>query len=588
MNRLHNLKYLFFIVLPIIAIAVWYSPVLFKGYPASSMQAQIILGKNIAKTGTYAMENDLNVFLSSSLINKEGHLSFAGNKLTSYLYAFVFKLLGFLNWNQLVLFSVILNAITLLIFSFLVFYLFNFRTSLFFSLIYIFIPFNWIQTNISGAYEFALFFISLFSLFYFLGSPRPPSVEAGGEAGRKLKYDFVFLVLSGSFLALASLAREAFLLFIPVFFIYLLLRKEKRAIIFIFAPLLIIFSIFYLPDFFSDRNSYSRLFLGAKTSESVVANDYVIYGEFYPDPYTYHFDKENFLNEYAKRRDSAGLISSVVLEKMPVNLGIVGHMSFGRRILLSLLLVVDHAGRFISWEDVGGPFIFLLMLLGFYYLRKNQRPLFRLFIYLILGTIFLLAFVVLAGRSHLIDFGWILAFLAALGLLSLISILETHFKLDKKKTFLLSGFILAMVLYSLLLAVHTYLGRVYDNKNNLIALSYVSKIKSLDISDKDVIALCDDDQFLTALSLNYLTDKSVVVFQQGTIKKLLENGKLASAFKNFGVTHIVGYSEDLSKKILKATNVVNISSSNVGDTGNIKEEGSTILNIKNWLMNFIK
>lgn len=121
MNKLHNFKYLFFIVLPIIAAAVWYSPVLFKGYTVSDIGDQIILGRNVAKTGMYAMENDLNVVLSSSLIKEEAHISFTGNKLTGQLYALIFKVFGLLSWNRLILFSIILNAITLLIFVFLFF-----------------------------------------------------------------------------------------------------------------------------------------------------------------------------------------------------------------------------------------------------------------------------------------------------------------------------------------------------------------------------------------------------------------------------------------------------------------------------------
>ncbi len=584
MNRLHNLKYLFFMVLPIIAVAVWYSPVLFKGYTISPIFDQIILGKNIAKTGMYAMENDLNIFLSSSLIEKEAHPSFLGNKLTGYLYALVFKLFGFLSWNQLILFSAILNAITLLIFAFLVFYLFNFRTSLIFSLIYIFLPFIWVVVD-GPCYEFALFFISLFFLFYFLGSPRPPSVEAGGEAGRKLKYGSVLLVLSGLFLALAGLAREAFFLFIPLFFIYFLLKKEKRMIIFVFIPLFVVLSIVYLPDFLRSRNAYLEMIPEIKPSENLESNDFVSYGEFYPDPYTYHFDKENFLKEYANKRDSQNLMQSVYLQKGAVNNVKADHITLGRRVLLGLFLLVNHMGAFISWEAVGGPFIFFLMLLGLYYLKKKQESLFWLFVYLISGIIFLLSFVFLAGRNHSIDFGWILALLAALGLLSLVTIFEVCFKLDKKKTFLLTGFILAIVLYNLLLAGHTYWGRVYDNKENLMVLNYASKIDKLNISDKDVIAVEGSGGYYSALDLNYLKDKSVVVFQQGTIKKLLENDKLASAFRTFGVKYVAGYPEDLSKKILKVTNVVNISSSDAGDIEEFVIENNSI---KSWLMNLIK
>lgn len=573
MNKLRNFKYLFFLILPVIAVAVWYSPVIFKGHSCSDMTEQIVLGKNIAKTGMYAMESNLNVLLSSSLIKEEGHTSFVGNDLTGRLYALVFKAFGFLNWNQLILFSAILNAITLLIFAFLVFYLFNFRTSLVFSLIYVFFPFNWMETNHLGIYEFALFFISLFFLFYFLG--------------QKSKYSSISYIFSGLFLALAVLARNTFILFIPVFFIYLLFKKEKRTIVLIFVPVFVILSVFYLPNLFTNRNAYLQLIPGVKSSESLEANDFITYGEFFPDPYTYHFDRGDFLKEYAVRRDSPSLIPSLYVQKASVTNAKADYISFGRRILLSFLLLIDHAGRFISWEVMGGPFIFLLILLGLYFLKKEQTSLFWLFVWFISGLFFLFSFVVLVGRQHFSDFNWILTLLATLGLLSIVSILETYFKLDKKKTFLVFVFILVMVLYNLLLAGHTYWGRICDNKNNSIMLEYASKIKKLNIPDRDVIAVGTGGLF-GALELNYLKDKSVVVFQQRTVKKLLENGKLNSAFKNFGVKYIVGYPEDLSKKILKEADVINISSNGFDSQDNTEEVAFENYDIKSWLMNFIK
>jgi 4-amino-4-deoxy-L-arabinose transferase-like glycosyltransferase len=509
------------------------------------------------------------------LIKEQAHPYSIGNKLTGYFYAMVFKTFGFLSWNQLILFSVILNAITLLIFSLLVFYLFDFRTSLVFSLIYIFIPFIWAQTQMPGAYELTFFFVALFFLFYFLGIRK--------EQKRRL----FFFILSGLFLALTCLARETFFLLIPIIFVYLLLKKEKQAIIFIFVPVFAAIFIFYLPDFLANHNSYLQLFPVTKTSEELRFGNFTSsYDVFYPDPYTYHFDKDNFLKEYTKRRASQSLIFSIYLQRGAVNVG-ADQFPFGRRILLNLLLSVGHAGRLISWEDLGGPLILSLILFGLYFLKKERPPLFWLFVCIISGIIFLLSFVFLLARNHSMDFGWILALLAALGLLSLVSMIETYFKLDKKRTFWLFVFILIMVLYNLLLASHTYWGRIYDNKENLMIMDYASKIDKLNIFDKDVIAM-GTGGVLGATALNYLKDKSIVVFQPGTARKLLENRELNAVFKKFGVTYILSYPDELSKKILKATNVVNISSFNADSADNAEEDIFLNWNAKNWLMNFVR
>jgi len=516
MFKTRNFKYLFFLILPVAAAAVWYSPIFFKGYSVSPISEQIVLGRNIAKTGMYAMENDLNVLLSSDLIKKEGHLSFMGNKLTGYLYSFVFKFFGFLDWNKIILFSVILNVLTLLIFSLLVFYLFDFKTSFVFSLVYVFSPFVWQWAIVPGVYEFALFFIALFFLFYFLGSRHPS-----------------FFIFSGAFLALAGMSRNAFLLFIPVIFLYLLFKKEKRAVMMIFIPLVAVLSLFYLPDFLAKKNAYYLYYFPAvKTSEKLVSNDFVFYSEFYPDPYIYHFDKENFLKEYAQKQKDGSFIESLYLQKSAVNMA-ADQPGLGRRILIGLVLLLGQLGMFISWEALGGPLIFLLILAGFYFLKKERPQLSCFFVFLVFGVIFLLCFVAVAGRNHLADFAWILALLTALGLLSVFSAAEERFQLNERKKFLAFIIVLVAVLYNMILANHTYWGRVYDNNDNLMIMDYASKMDKLNISNKDVIALGLGGT--NVLTLNYLKDKPLVFFHEETIKKILKQNKLDSVFKESGI-----------------------------------------------------
>jgi len=92
---------LFLLTVFILAVIVWYSLVLFKGYPAYIMTNNALMGRNVYLTGLYSVENDLNVFLASDLIEEQGHLSTYGNKLTSLLYAKVFKIIGLPSENIL-------------------------------------------------------------------------------------------------------------------------------------------------------------------------------------------------------------------------------------------------------------------------------------------------------------------------------------------------------------------------------------------------------------------------------------------------------------------------------------------------------
>ena len=82
---------LFLFILSFLRIA----PVVYKGYAPTGLHENIILARNLAISGKYSIENKNNVILSSSKVAQEGVISTFGNKLTIYIYSFIFKILGF-------------------------------------------------------------------------------------------------------------------------------------------------------------------------------------------------------------------------------------------------------------------------------------------------------------------------------------------------------------------------------------------------------------------------------------------------------------------------------------------------------------
>lgn len=536
---------IFLLIVFILAVAVWYLPVLFKGYSAYIITPNALLGADIYQTGLYSMEGDLNILLSSTLIQEQGHLSASGNKLTSYLYAKVFEITGLPSANSFVLLSVFIHALTLLIFTGVVLYLFNSQTAFIFSLVYIFLPFNWLLPYRLGTYEFSLLFLSLFFLLYFRGI--------------KEKYSYIYLPISGIFLALSCFSREALFLIVPFLLVFLYFKKVKRHLFYIFIPFFIITAIFWLPNI--AHNSYLQLFTISAPAENKAA-DFAVYGHIYPDPYTYHFEKEEYLENIKEQIDNNRMVLMEEIDRIRglKNMGIAD-ISLFDRIRAGLMLGSRHISRFASLEHIGGPFIFLLILLGVWILRQKNKYLYQFFIYWFFSTIFLLAFVILAGRNHLIDFNWAIASLVALGLLFLAKLINGYFNLKEKKRFLVYAALLLLVLYNFVLASHVAWSRAYDNSENLIVEAYSNEIEKLDISDNDVIAVNLKTNGFYALC--YLTDKSMVVFQSNTIKNLLEKKKLDFAFKEFGVKYILGYSDALSQQITEQTKVVNITSNSI-------------------------
>jgi len=336
--------------------------------------------------------------------------------------------------------------------------------------------------------------------------------------------------------------------------------------------------LFWLPSL--GHNAYLEVFT-TRVPEEVKSADFAFYNHVYPDAYTYHFERQEFLENLREQitNNRLALMKEIDRIRELKNMGI-REISFFDRIRAGLMLGSRHIFRFFSLEDIGGPFILLLILLGFYNLKQKNKYLFQFFIYWIPSVIFLLAFVILAGRNHLMDFNWVLALLVSLGLLSLGRIIVNYLRIEEKKSFIVYIVILLTVLYNFVLASHVAWSRIYDNSSNLTVEAYSQEIKKLNIKDEDVIAVNLD---LAGLyNLNYLTNKSVVLFKPKTIKNLLEKDRLNFAFEKFGVKYILGYPRELSEEIVSRTKVINIASQS------LKPAIPEMSRNKGWLMNLIK
>lgn len=526
----------------------------------------MILAKNYAKTGVLANENNLNITLAPSLIRKEGHPLVMSEYLGSFFYAQIFKIIGLPDYNNLILFSVILYALILVLFTILTLYLFNFKIAIVFSLIYIFSPVGWGLPRYLGSYEFCLIFWALFFVFYFLGVKRTEQ--------SKNKFNNLFFIISGIFLALSGLSKEVSFIFALAFFIFLLVRKLKQQLMYVFIPFIILIIIFWLPSVISGQNRYISLSNSQAKEESIFS----VYLHVFPDPYTYYFEKEEFLEKF--REEDLGWSENLETKKVLTNFGF-DKPGIIDRFRVGIYILSQHFFRFFSLEDIGGPFIAMLLILGMVYLRNKYKFLYKLALYWLAISFLVFAFIILASRNHLMDFIWLLSLLTALGLFYLIYIIKEHFKLEGKILTLFGVLITALVLYHLILVNHVVLGKEYDKDFVPRSMVYAREIKELEISDADVIAIPSDfsNQINT---LNYLTDKSFVIFRAPTLERLLKEGEIKNAFEAFKVRYILGYPDQLSKEIIKQTPVINIASSS------IKIELEQVSESKSFFMNLIR
>jgi len=556
---------LFFTTIFIGSFCVWYAPVLFKGQAPYKIKDSLVIAKNFQQTGVFGFENKLNVFLAPSLVKDEAEVALAGNKLTTYLYAALFKVTGPLSPDVLVIVSILLNCLALLIFAVVVRRLYGFGAAALFSALYALTPILWQQIYSIGSYEFAFLFLSLFFLCFVFG--------------RGARRENIWLFSAGICLVLAALAREAFLLLIPILFLYFWLYRSRRLLIPLFIPVVLILSVFYIPSFFSQEggNVYSKLFFSNAQSENSF-QDFSLYGHLYPDPYTYHFERQSFLDSYNAGIKNAGFIESLQLKKVLGNTG-EGDVAFWERLPLGLPLAARHIGYFFSLEEAGGPFVMFLALIGLFYLRQKDDDLYKFFIFWGITTVLLLSFVVLASRPHLMDFSWAVPLLASLGTFYLIDIFKEKLGLSTKNNLIFSFFSIFIFAYSIFLADHVVFGNVY-NGNAARMDSYLAQIKSRDINPDQVIAFGSDTQ--DAVLLNYLAEKSIVIFREATVKKLLAENKLKDAFADFKVGYIMAYDGELSKKITGSSGAINLTDG-LSPAGELK-----ISPLKSFILNLVR
>src|SRR3989344_1298597 len=560
---------LLFIVVPL-AVIIWYSPVLFKEHSTLISRDALLLARNYAQFGVFGIEDDLNIVVSPPLVKENANPSISGNKLTALIYGELFKVFGLPQYENLIFFPAVILGLSLLFFTLTVYLSFNFRTALLFSFIYILSPFFWQSTLYNfGTYEFALLFLSLFFLFFSLGKKNI------------FRFKYLFLILAGIFLALAGLAKEAMFLLAPVLLLFLFFQKQRVYLLAVFVPFIVLVSLFWLPGMLFGENTYS-FFLGGKTGElRKDFLDYGFYSHLFPDPYTYHFGREEFLKGYEAELlfSETDFFQKIEMAKEIDFLGFKKPDLFSR-FKIGVALLMRHLSRFLSIEDIGGPFIFILFIFGFIYLYQKNKYLFRFFVFWIIFAIFTISFIVMGRRTHLMDFGWAIPLLVALGTIFLVQILTAHFKLGERGKKIIMFFLPFLVLYNLILSDHVLWGREYDSETPLMASVYAREVNKLEINDKEVIAV--NVPGTEWAELNYLTNKSMVFFAPETIEKLIKKGELSIAFDKFRVSYILGYSPELTREILENSSVKNIT------TDEIDLSQPKVSKTKSWLMNLIR
>ena len=505
----------------LLSLAVRYQPIWHKGYPSDVNANSLILARNLSLTGEYSLEDEKNIILSSDLIKAKGVDSNYPNKLTSVLGRYIFDFFGF-NQEFPIHVSLLVFALTNVLLFLLILKLFNFYLAFLFSLFDIFMPFVIRGSSIAGFYEWAMLFFVAALLIYLTGK----------------KKGFFKLFFSGLFFGLAFLARNAFLFSFVPFLIYDFWknRSYKRVIVFFLSFVLVLgtYSVFNLPD--ASSNLYFSTFFGK--------SDIGYEGHLFPDPYTYHFEKEEFI----KSIESPTGEQILFLQKYE------GSVNLSQKIssyFNSFKFYVREVFRIIN---LGGVLILFLLILGATYLYKKKNPLLKLF-YIWIGIWFISLIVLKTSNwDHFLEIRFPIVLLVSLGVYWISKFIWGLGIKDKFKYLWIIIFVLTITLHFVEANRWTF-HEIYNTSRMDNVLKMVEVVKQKQNNQQhDVIGVGSSQK--AADVLNYYTDQSVIYFSPQTVEKLLSENRLDWAFEQFGITHVIGYDSELNREIINQTGVM--------------------------------
>jgi hypothetical protein len=347
----------------------------------------------------------------------------------------------------------------------------------------------------------------------------------------------------------------------------------------LFIPVGLILTIFWLPAIWRGTNDYAKLFV-SETQTADQYSDFWYYNHIFPDPYSYHFNRQQTIDKLDQ--DLISQDSSLVYKldrlKIGKNMGL-RPLNLFEWLAVGTNNLLEHISKYFTIEYIGGPMVSLLLVLGFIEMRKRHCDIYRWFLLWLVATPFLIAYIVLASRNHLMDFSFAIAVLVSLGLIGLSETISRQYFADKYRR-LIGVSLLALTVYGLILANHVYLGRGYDNNPNLGLQFLADKINQANISNETVIAVGERSSHPV---LNYLTGKSVVYFNPNTIKQLVGEHELQDAFDKFNVKYLAGFDASTTEIILE-----NSSTTNIAVWPDVDKLAPVVSDTKSWLMNLVR
>lgn len=491
----------------VLAVCVWMLPVLLMGYPLKFPE------------------------LSAAMSYSEtGVLPSGDGRLSMVIFAFLSSLVSWNAYLVWTLISCVAFAVAFFPWWLAVRRLYDTRVAWFSTMLLAFMPVYFLETIHLNFYSFA--FLFLFSAFYFSERYYEKHVLAAH-------------VLAGLCLGLAVATKEAFIVLLPWIFATNAYRMWSDKALIRNSSVLIVsvalgYSALLLPALVQQQLSPTEIIMEL----SPMSRGSLDALEFYPDLYTYEFDREWHDAKVITERgaESSYLATRDLHRRITFDVDAGGIVDV---LISGTWLFVHNVLNYLHLDSVGGAIIWLFVITGMIHMFHTRKILFYWCIGVVISMELIIRFGLHFQRSHIQNIGWVLALFAALGIKRMTDIFAS--KVERPSSQVLSWMVALVLCVHLLQVDRAVLARQYLRGESVQALSDAELLK--EIPEDSLIATHHGG------SEGVLSQRKQINFQLPTIERLLEQRKLAEAFDHYGVTHINRYPEELSNRMVKQARI---------------------------------
>lgn len=264
--------------------------------------------------------------------------------------------------------------------------------------------------------------------------------------------------------------------------------------------------------------------------------------ELYGDEYAYIFLKEEFDQQMLEQAKDDSFFVRRRGEHFRINYS-VGEFGIFHVLLNNTWLLINNLAALFMLETVGGVFIWLFLLPGCVALFREHRKFFLQLIGLYISMEIILRFGFHYGRIHLMDVGWIFAFICGAGVIFLADTLEGVFSGLRSRH--IATILLCIGAFQLIQANRIHFAREYSRSSIPRAYAVATALQAL--PENAVIARPWNDHLMV------FSERESIALQNRTIDILREKQRLAEPFLYYGITHIIGYDAERTAEILEAS-----------------------------------